>query len=81
MCIKKKNIMPFLVYEKRGVTSSDSDCVIIPRSSFTGKELVLFDSSIAAMFTKSKFHSPDSIHTLRGGLSSCLAPEGNATSL
>jgi hypothetical protein len=49
-------------------SSSDSDCVIIPRSSFTGKELVLFDSSTAAMFTKSKFHSPDSVHTLRGGI-------------
>jgi hypothetical protein len=48
--------------------SDDSDCIIIPRSSFTGKELVLFDSSTAMMFTKSKFHSPDSVQTLRGAI-------------
>jgi hypothetical protein len=49
-------------------SSSDRDCVIIPRSSFTGKELVIFDSSTATMLTKSKFHSPDSIQTLRGAI-------------
>jgi hypothetical protein len=48
--------------------SDDSDCIIIPRSSFTGKELVLFEPSTAMMFTKSKFHSPDSIQTLRGAI-------------
>jgi hypothetical protein len=49
-------------------SSSDSDCVIIPRSSFTGNELVIFDPSTATMLTKSKFHSPDSIQTLRGAI-------------
>jgi hypothetical protein len=49
-------------------SGSDSDCVIITRSSFAGKELVLFDSSTAAMFTKSNFHSSDSIQTLRGAI-------------
>jgi hypothetical protein len=49
-------------------SSSDSDCVIIPCSSFTGKELVLFDSSTATMFAKSKYHSQDSIETLRGAI-------------
>jgi hypothetical protein len=49
-------------------SSSDSDCVIISRSSFTGKELVSFDPSTATMFTESKFHSPDSVQTLRGAI-------------
>jgi hypothetical protein len=49
-------------------SSSDSDRVIIPRSSFTGKKLVPFDPSSATMLTRSKFHSPDSIQTLRGGI-------------
>jgi hypothetical protein len=49
-------------------SDSDSDCIIIPRSSFTGKELVLFDSSATTMFTKSKYHSQDSVETLRGAV-------------
>jgi hypothetical protein len=49
-------------------SDSDSDCVIIPRSSFTGKELVVYDPSSVAMFTKSKFCSPDSVQTLRGAI-------------
>jgi hypothetical protein len=53
--------------------SSDSDCFIIPRSSFTGKELVLFNSDmsgppIVEMLTTSKYHSLDSIQILRGAV-------------
>ncbi|WJX67748.1 hypothetical protein P8452_52190 [Trifolium repens] len=49
-------------------SSSDSDCIIIPRSSFTGKELVLLDPSATTMFAKSKYHSQDSVETLRGAV-------------
>jgi hypothetical protein len=49
-------------------SGSDSDCIIIPRSSFTGKELVLFDPSTTTMFTKSKYYSQDSVETLRGAI-------------
>jgi hypothetical protein len=59
--------LPFIESDSSS-DSDDSDCIIIPRSSFTGKELVLFDSSTAMMFTKSKFHSPDSVQTLRGAI-------------
>jgi hypothetical protein len=31
-------------------SGSDSECIIIPRSSFTGKELVVFDPSGVTMF-------------------------------
>jgi hypothetical protein len=53
--------------------SSDNDCFIIPHSSFTGKELVLFNSDrnclpIVEMLTTSKYHSLDSIQTLRGAV-------------
>jgi hypothetical protein len=49
-------------------SGSDSDCIIIPRSSFTGKELVVFDPSAATMFTKSKYHSQEMIDALRGAV-------------
>jgi hypothetical protein len=64
-------------------SSSDSDRVIIPRSSFTGKELVPFKISrpplnekelenlglsAATMLTRSKFHSQDSVQALRGAI-------------
>lgn len=49
-------------------SGSDSDCIIIPCSSFTGKELVVFDPSSVTMFTKSKFCSLDSVQTLRGAV-------------
>jgi hypothetical protein len=40
----------------------------ISRPSFTGKELAILDPSTATMLTRSKFHSPDSIQTLRGAI-------------
>jgi hypothetical protein len=62
-----------IVEDDSSSESSDSDCFIIPRSSFTGKELVLFNSDmsgppIVEMLTTSKYHSLDSIQILRGAV-------------
>jgi hypothetical protein len=50
--------------------SSDNDCVIIPCSSFTGKELILFlPKSGDEMFVHSKFTSEEIVQVLRNAVS------------